>query len=132
MRIPVGSKVKFREEKLRYTVQASDGRYAICTKPFNVRHTVLYTICDFQIGMRGPENLVFGMGAETREQCEEMLDRLNGRDRTSPEEQKQMEDLCRDNGIDPSFVAPDTTCTEVSHRNRIEIDIQFIEPPKEK
>lgn len=75
-KIPVGSKIKFAEEKQSYTVQASNVAFAICTKPMNALKTCLYTIIDWQIDMRGTENLVFGMGAETRELCEKMLERL--------------------------------------------------------
>jgi hypothetical protein len=102
MRLPVGLRVKFREEAQRYTVQASSERYAVCTKPFNPRKTVLYTTIDFHEEVRGTENLVFGMGAETREQCEEMLKRLMGQ--------------CRDVGFR----------TEVSHRNRIRLHIERV------
>lgn len=63
-----------------YTVQARDIRFLVCSKPFNPRRTVLYTIIDRAKGVRGPENLVFGFGAETREQCEEMLKRLSAGD----------------------------------------------------
>ena len=115
MKLPVGSKVKFKSEKLRYTVQASDDRFAICTKPFNPRHTVLYTIIDFEEQVRGTENLIFGMGAETKEQCEDMLDRLNGR---------------HDSG-GRSLVGTkhesEPTQTEVSHRNRVPLDIELSE-----
>lgn len=76
----VGDKIKFAEEKLRYTVQASGDRYIVCSKPFNPRRTVLYTVIDWVEQVRGTENLIFGGGAETREQCEEMLMRLEGRD----------------------------------------------------
>lgn len=76
MTLDVGDRVKFREEKLAYTVQAADARFAVCTKPFNARHTVLYTIIDFERKVRGTENLVFCMGFETRELCEEALSRL--------------------------------------------------------
>lgn len=110
-RLNVGDKVKFREEGQRYTVQASDERYAVCTKPFNPRRTVLYSIIDFKEGIRGPENLVFGHGAETREQCEEMLDRLNGREL-------------------------DGLTTEVSHRHQCSLNIERIDrqpaPPASK
>lgn len=102
MKIPVGSKVKFRKEKQRYTVQASDERFAICTKPMNALKTVLYTIIDFEENRRGPEDLVFGFGAETKEQCEEMLARLNL----------------------PLEEGP----TEVSSRHDIELDIEKVYP----
>jgi hypothetical protein len=72
----VGDKIRFTEERMRYTIQACDGRFLICTKPYNPKHSVLYTIVDLQEKIRGTENLVFGCGAETREQCEEMLARL--------------------------------------------------------
>lgn len=74
--IRVGTKIKFPEEKQRYTVQACDGRYAVCTKPFNCRKTVLYTIIDVQEKIRGTENLIFCVGFETKEQCQEALQRL--------------------------------------------------------
>lgn len=46
------------------------------TKPFPVQKTVIYTIIDWKNKVRGPENLVLGMGAETPKQCREMLLRL--------------------------------------------------------
>lgn len=71
-----GYKVKFKSEKQKYTVRCASKRYAICTKPFNARNTVLYCIIDQWTNLRAPEDLVFGMGAETDEQCYEMLIRL--------------------------------------------------------
>lgn len=90
----INDKIKFRDEKQRYTVQACNARFCVCTKPFNARRTVLYTVIDFKLNIRGTENLIFGMGAETREQCEEMLQRLISGE------------------------------TEISHRNRIALDIE--------
>ena len=94
MRIPVGSKIKFSTDKRPYTVQASDNRYAVCTKPFNLRHTVLYTIVDLDQGIRGTENLIFCMGFESKPLCEEALERLQNGD------------------------------SEVSHKNRVPLDIE--------
>lgn len=94
LKIPVGSKIKFFREKQKYTVRASNACFLICTKPFNARKTTLYTIVDRKEGIRGAENLVFGMGAETDQECREMLQRL-----TEGE-------------------------TEVSHRNRVDLDIE--------
>lgn len=68
--------VWFKSEKQKYTVVCASNRYAICTKPFNLKKTVFYTIIDQEKNIRGAENLIFGMGAETREQCLEMLVRL--------------------------------------------------------
>lgn len=75
-KIPVGAKIWFDNEKQGYTVRASNVAFCVCTKPFNAQKTVLYTIIDWEQGIRGPENLVFGFGAETDEECEEMLERL--------------------------------------------------------
>lgn len=72
----VGDKVRFAEERQAYTVQARSKRFLVCTKPFNPRRTVLYTVVDLVQQVRGTEDLIFGFGAETREQCEEMLERL--------------------------------------------------------
>lgn len=76
MAVSVGDKVKFQEETQRYTVRACNDRFAVCNKPFNPRRTVLYTVVDFAARIRGTENLIFGMGAETVQQCEAMLKRL--------------------------------------------------------
>jgi len=75
-KLEVGSKVKFEEEKQAYTVMASNIAFAICTKPMNALKTVLYTIIDWNNNIRGTENMIFGLGAETKELCEEMLERL--------------------------------------------------------
>lgn len=116
----VGSKIKFLSEKQRYMVQASDERFAICTKPMNALKTVLYTIIDFEEDVRGPEDLIFGMGAETRELCEEMLGRLNG---IGPTEDDR--EIYRQAGLDPASIP---TChSEVSHRHRCALDIERID-----
>ena len=75
-RFKVGDKIHFDGERNAYTVRACDSRYLICTKPFNPKKTVLYTIVDLQEKVRGTENLVFGMGFETDEDCQEALQRL--------------------------------------------------------
>lgn len=75
-KLEVWMKIKFENEKQKYTVQASNIMFAILSKPFNAQKTVLYTIIDFWKWERWPENLVFWMWAETKEQCEEMLERL--------------------------------------------------------
>lgn len=78
--LPIGSRIWFAEESRPYRVRATDGRFLVCTKPFNPRKTVLYCIFDTETMMRAPENLIFGYGAETDEQCEAMLRRINGSD----------------------------------------------------
>lgn len=71
-----GTKIKFECEKQRYTVRACNKRFWVCNKPFNLKKTVLYTVVDLVRNVRGTENLVFGFGAETKQQCKEMLARL--------------------------------------------------------
>lgn len=90
----VGEKVKFTSENRRYTVRAAGPRFAVLNKPFNPKKTVIYTIVDLEEGIRGPENLVFGMGAETPEQCAEMLARI------------------------------ESGKTEISHRSRVNLEIE--------
>jgi hypothetical protein len=75
-KIPVGTKIKFAEEKQRYTLRASNVAFAICTKPMNALKTVLYTIIDWNNDIRGAENLIFSLGAETDDECKQMLERL--------------------------------------------------------
>lgn len=75
-KLTVGSRIKFAEEKQSYIVRASNVAFAVCTKPLNMHKTVLYTVIDWHRNIRGAENLVFPMGAETDQQCEEMLERL--------------------------------------------------------
>lgn len=118
LQVPVGTKIKFQKEKLCYTVMASNVAFLVCTKPLNMirktgtwglknkgrayehEKTVLYTVVDRKEGVRGTENLIFGFGAETKEQCEEMLERLTTGD------------------------------SEVSHRNRVTLDVEKFYIPK--
>ena len=76
MKIKVGNKIKFKREKQRYTIQACDNRFVICTKPMNALHTVLYTIIDFKRDERGTDNLVFSWGYETKKDCKKNLKML--------------------------------------------------------
>jgi hypothetical protein len=87
-------RVYFSREKRPYTVKACDNRYAICTKPFNPLKTVLYTIIDAEQGVRGTNNLVFNIyDYKKQEDIEECLKDLSGGE------------------------------VEVSHRNRVALDI---------
>lgn len=74
--VPVGTKIWFGSERHSYTVRASNTAFAVLTKPFNAQKTVLYTIIDWELGIRGPSNLIFNIGAETDEQCLKMLNML--------------------------------------------------------
>jgi hypothetical protein len=72
----VGDYVQIYGEKRPYIVKCRDDRFIICTKPFNLRHTVFYFIIDLKRGLRGPDDCVFCAGYETQEQCEERLKEL--------------------------------------------------------
>lgn len=77
----VGGKIWFAEEKLPYTIQACDERFLICTKPFNLQHTVQYTIVDLKEDIRGADNYWKWGGRfdySKREECEKSLRALNG------------------------------------------------------
>jgi hypothetical protein len=73
----IGSRIWFEGESRPYRVRAGNHRFLVCTKPHNVGHKVLYTVIDFARQVRSTEGLVFGLGAETDKQCEEMTARLH-------------------------------------------------------
>ena len=75
-----GQKIRFASEKRPYTIRACDERFAICTKPFNLKKTVLYTIVDLKKNVRGTENLLFCPGYETDLNCRKALERLQNED----------------------------------------------------
>lgn len=101
-KVEFGTKIFFSEEKRPYKVMASNSCFAVCVKPYNPKRTVLYTIIDFKKEIRGAENLIFGMGAESKEECQEMLRRV-----TEGE-------------------------TEISSRNRIKLNIKKAILPNDK
>lgn len=83
IKLEVGSRIQFEDDRYWYTVQAVGTRYAVVNRPHymppwkrTVEPTTLYAVLDFAKMQRGPENLVFGFGAETRNQCHEMMMRL--------------------------------------------------------
>ena len=75
-KVQPGDLVEIRGEKRPYKVRCRDERFIICTKPFNLKRTVLYFIIDLQLGIRGPDDRVFCAGYETQEQCEDRLKEL--------------------------------------------------------
>lgn len=91
--INVGDKIKFERETHRYTVRAKGKRYLVCTKPFNARRTVLYTVVDSIKNIRGTENLTFSMGAETTQECEEMIARLEATENPTEVSRRNSVDL---------------------------------------
>ena len=73
----VGDKLYITGEVKPYTVKERDERYIIATKPYNLRHTVVYFIIDLFKGWRGPDDRVFCCGYETPEDISERLKELN-------------------------------------------------------
>lgn len=71
-----GDPVFVPDEIRPYRVKCRNERFIICTKPFNPKKTVKYFIIDIERGIRGPDNMVFCFGYETKEQCEERLEEL--------------------------------------------------------
>ncbi len=76
MKVKVGDEVYVPNQKKPYKVRARDDRYIICTKPFNPQHTVLYFIVDLVKKWRAPDNMIFCLGYETVEDCQERLAEL--------------------------------------------------------
>lgn len=72
----VGDRIYIKRQAIGYKIQARDNRYVIATKPYNIKHTVLYFIIDTLLDIRGPDDRVFCSGYETKEQCEERLKEL--------------------------------------------------------
>lgn len=103
-KLTIGTKVFFTGEKQPFWIKANDGkRFVIATKPFNVQRTVIYTILDFQQGLRNRNNLIFNMY-----------------------DYKIQED------IDKCMADLQSGEAEISHRRPVEIDILKIEQPKKK
>ncbi len=101
IKLSEGEKVYFHGELQPYTVKACDNRFAICTKPYNPKRTVLYTIVDLKEGIRGTNNLVFNCYDYKKQK--EILECL--KDLQSGE-------------------------TEITRRNRVPLQIMLIEPAK--
>ena len=78
--VEVGSRIWFYNEPpkqlFRVRCISPDRRYIICTRPFNLRRTVLYCIADFKEKWRAPDDRVFCEGYETQELIEERMREL--------------------------------------------------------
>lgn len=102
----VGQHIKFAEERRHYQIQARDERFIICTAPH--RDSYFYVIVDLEEGIRGPDNLVFHHGYDSKDQCEENLKRLNSTHENDDE-----------NGL------------EISYRYRLDLNVDWAgKPPK--
>lgn len=77
--LKVGDRVWLDVEKRPYTVRARSDRFIVLTKPFNLQHTVLYTVADLEFGIIGRDDW-YGLGYETDEQCEAALAKFESGD----------------------------------------------------
>jgi hypothetical protein len=94
--LKVNDKIKFESEKQKYTIKAKSDRYLICTKPFNLKKTCLYSIIDLERLVRGTNSLVFNA-------YDYMI-------------QEDIDECLRD--LESGKI-------EVSHRNCIKLDVQI-------
>ncbi len=76
MDLQKGDKVWFEEEKQGYTIRDANDRYLVCTKPFNPKHTVIYSIVDQWKNIRGTDNIIGCAGYETDDECKDALKML--------------------------------------------------------
>lgn len=67
-----GMKIRFADEKQSYTVQAvsRSGRYVVCTKPFNARRSILHSVMDLALGIRGSATS-WAVGYGTPQDCQD-------------------------------------------------------------
>ena len=75
-----GDKIRLFNQRQRFCVKARDGRFVILSKPCFGKS--LYTIFDFEEGMMGLDNCVFGdtdYNSET--ECENALVMLNSNEK---------------------------------------------------
>ncbi len=124
--LAVGDKVKLADTRQRWTVRAvtDRGRFAILTKPFNIEHTVLYTVVDFDRGVRGKDNY-YGLGYETDEQVAKALhsfQHTEDHDAAYEEPWRHLPTRCDDDEVIGFFCRGGA---EVSHRtaNHVRLDI---------
>lgn len=59
--LKLNDKIIFHEDKNHFTIKAISNRFAICTRPYNLKKTVFYTIIDFENNKRSTTDLVFNI-----------------------------------------------------------------------
>jgi len=119
-RLNVGDRVKLGgssrgEARLWWQVRAADERFVVLTRqaPFESKGTSLYTIIDYDRGVRGPCNLI-GNGYDVDEPggCDALLAELNAHLAMSAE----LRSL-------PAGSSVESRGVEVSHRNNVPIEV---------
>jgi len=117
-----GDKVKLQDANRWWDVRTGDERFVVLTRQqsFRTKGTLLYTVIDWERGVRGPCNLIGGGWDEHMEDeaCEALLRALNAH----VEWDAFMRRDHAENGT-TSWRHPDEVMVEVSHRNYVPIDI---------
>ena len=109
----VGDRIRFAGDRMFFTIQARDARFIVCTRPFALKKTVLYTVVDLVEQVRGADNH-YSLGYETREDCERALRKFSASVRWARMVER------REPGVRCSPVV------EVSHRNRVPLEVDRI------
>lgn len=119
--LTVGDRVLFAPYRRRMTVRAvtTGGRFAILTMPFAAQETVIYTVIDFDRGVRGCDNY-FGLGYETDEDIAHALAAFQATEDDLPG-QRAREAEARGEKSWPAVLA-----AEVSYRKYVPLDIRAI------
>lgn len=111
--LQAGDKVALSDTKRKWTVRGVTraGRFVILTQPFNLKRTVLYTVIDFDRGVRGRDDM-YGVGYETDEDIASALHQFQHTEDGSPQ--------CADNSCFGSL--------DVSFRsgNHVRLDIESV------
>lgn len=77
IKLTPGTLVYFSTDVKPFKVRACDDRFAICTKPFNLKKTYFYTIIDLDADRRGPDDRIFHCYDLTKDrECTLMLRHL--------------------------------------------------------
>jgi len=71
------TKILFKDEPHPFIVKSNKGRYAICTKPYNPKKTVIYTIVDFDKDIRSTvSNVLSPYDFNTQEDIDKCMEDL--------------------------------------------------------
>lgn len=120
-----GDRVKFADKRNLWDVAATTEHYTAFTaqEPFEPTGTLMYTVIDWDKGIRGPCNLVgqgWGDGSYSPEQCAEMLEEFENTHREDPAMV-----AARDRG--ETRWTPSWRELEVSHRNNVPVSIERVD-----
>lgn len=121
IRLKVGDRVRFTPYKRSMTVQAvtTGGRFAILTQPFAAKKTVIYTVIDFERGVRGCDNH-YGVGYETPEDIANALEGFQNHEDGLTDRLLNEAVARGENSIESQWEI------EVSHRKYVPLDMQKV------